>query len=148
MVYTRDPPGARNGVEEVAVSDRLRQSLMSSRSEIEAGLAEAGAELARVRQRAAELEELIALGTATLLAAEMISGGAKSTPEPAATEPAPAAEPSKSPEHVGDPGPSAEREPAPQAQGEPAPQAEREPEPAQGASYEDDLRALLERAQT
>jgi hypothetical protein len=57
------------------VSDRLKQSLMSSRNEIEAGLAEAEAELARVRQRARELEELIALGTATLLAAEMISGG-------------------------------------------------------------------------
>ena len=57
------------------MSDRLKQSLMSSRNEIEAGLAEAEAELARVRQRARELEELIALGTATLLAAEMISGG-------------------------------------------------------------------------
>ena len=66
------------------MSDRLKQSLMSSRTEIEAGLAEAEAELARVRQRARELEELIALGTATLLAAEMISGGAKSAPAPAA----------------------------------------------------------------
>jgi hypothetical protein len=56
------------------VSDRLKQSLMSSRNEIEAGLAEAETELSRVRQRARELEELIALGTATLLAAEMISG--------------------------------------------------------------------------
>jgi hypothetical protein len=62
------------------VSDRLKQSLMSSRNEIEAGLAEAEAELARVRQRARELEELIALGTATLLAAEMISGGSRSGP--------------------------------------------------------------------
>lgn len=60
------------------MSDRLKQGLMSSRTEIEAGLAEAEAELARVRQRARELEELIALGTATLLAAEMISGGATS----------------------------------------------------------------------
>jgi hypothetical protein len=65
------------------VSDRLKQSLMSSRNEIEAGLAEAEAELARVRQRARELEELIALGTATLLAAEMISGGSRgNTPAP------------------------------------------------------------------
>lgn len=62
------------------MSDRLKQSLMSSRNEIEAGLAEAEAELARVRQRARELEELIALGTATLLAAEMISGGTRSGP--------------------------------------------------------------------
>ncbi|HYX80349.1 MAG TPA: hypothetical protein VE976_07045 [Actinomycetota bacterium] len=59
------------------MSDRLKQTLVSSRSEIEAGLAEAEAELARVRQRARELEELIALGTATLLAAEMISGGSR-----------------------------------------------------------------------
>jgi hypothetical protein len=62
------------------VSDRLKQTLVSSRSEIEAGLAEAEAELARVRQRARELEELIALGTATLLAAEMISGGSRPAP--------------------------------------------------------------------
>ncbi len=64
---------------------------MSSRTEIEAGLAEAEAELARVRQRARELEELIALGTATLPAAEMISGGATSAP--AASPVAPAATP-------------------------------------------------------
>ncbi|HSD48769.1 MAG TPA: hypothetical protein VLE71_02960 [Actinomycetota bacterium] len=104
------------------MSDRLRQSLMSSRSEIEAGLAEAGAELARVRQRAAELEELIALGTATLLAAEMISGGAKNAPADATT---------------GSPAPESSAVP-----GSPS-----EPEPAQGVTYEDDLRALLERAQ-
>ncbi len=61
------------------MSDRLKQSLITSRSEIEAGLAEAETELARVRQRARELEELIALGTATLLAAEMISGGNRSS---------------------------------------------------------------------
>lgn len=70
------------------MSDRLKQSLMASRAEIEAGIAEAEAELARVRQRARELEELIALGTATLLAAEMISGGAKATSSPSPT-PAP-----------------------------------------------------------
>ncbi len=70
------------------MSDRLKQSLMSSRTEIEAGLAEAETELARTRQRARELEELIALGTATLLAAEMISGGSRPAPAPA---PAPAA---------------------------------------------------------
>lgn len=71
------------------MSDRLKQSLMSSRTEIEAGLAEAEAELARVRQRARELEELIALGTATLLAAEMISGGSRGTnPAPASSSPA------------------------------------------------------------
>jgi len=75
------------------VSDRLKQSLISSRSEIEAGLAEAEAELARTRQRARELEELIALGTATLLAAEMISGGTR----PSSPAPAPAAAPATAP---------------------------------------------------
>ena len=65
------------------MSDRLKQTLVSSRSEIEAGLAEAEAELAQVRQRARELEELIALGTATLLAAEMISSNSYRQPAPA-----------------------------------------------------------------
>lgn len=83
---------------EVQVSDRLKQSLMSSRSEIEAGLAEAEAELARVRQRARELEELIALGTATLLAAEMISGGAKSAPAHSTGFAAPAPSPAPAPD--------------------------------------------------
>lgn len=68
------------------MTDRLKQSLLASRGEIEAGLAEAEAELARVRDRARELEELIALGTATLLAAEMISGGSKSAPVATAAE--------------------------------------------------------------
>ncbi len=62
------------------MSDRLKQSLLASRGEIEAGLAEAESELGRVRDRARELEELIALGTATLLAAEMLSGGGKGGP--------------------------------------------------------------------
>jgi hypothetical protein len=57
---------------------------MASRTEIEAGLAEAETELSRVRQRARELEELIALGTATVLAAEMISGGRAAAPSTAA----------------------------------------------------------------
>jgi hypothetical protein len=65
------------------VSDRLKQSLMASRNEIEAGLAEAETELSRARQRARELEELIALGTATLLAAEMISGSKPASSSPA-----------------------------------------------------------------
>src|SRR3990170_891568 len=92
MVYTRYPVWEPSRHEkEVQVSDRLKQSLMSSRGEIEAGLAEAETELARVRQRARELEELIALGTATLLAAEMISGGAKSHAAPAAAPVSPSA---------------------------------------------------------
>ncbi|HEX5951451.1 MAG TPA: hypothetical protein VFZ96_10655 [Actinomycetota bacterium] len=123
------------------MSDRLRQSLVSSRSEIVAGLAEAEAELARVRQRAAELEELIALGTATLLAAEMISGGAKGSPEPAADASAP------EPEFSAHSEVSAVAEPEPSDDVDPGPSDEVAAEPAQGATYEDDLRALLERAQ-
>jgi len=69
----------------------LKQSLVSSRNEIEAGLAEAETELSRVRQRARELEELIALGTATLLAAEMISGSKPASPSPASAPRAAAA---------------------------------------------------------
>ena len=53
------------------MSERLKQGLATSRTEIEAGLAAAEAELARGRQRCRELEELIALGKATLLAAQM-----------------------------------------------------------------------------
>ncbi|HEU4529024.1 MAG TPA: hypothetical protein VFT80_13980 [Actinomycetota bacterium] len=130
------------------MSDRLRQSLMSSRSEIVAGLAEAEAELARVRQRAGELEELIALGTATLLAAEMISGGAKGTPEPAAEAPAPEPSAEPAPEPSAESEPFAEPAPEPAADVDPAPEAEVAAEPIRGATYEDDLRALLERAQS
>ena len=68
------------------MSDRLKQSLLASRSEIEAGLSEAEAELACIRDRARELEELIALGTATLLAAEMLSGGARNAPMAASAD--------------------------------------------------------------
>jgi hypothetical protein len=78
----------------------LKQTLMSSRREIEAGLAEAESELAQVRQRARELEELIALGTATLLAAEMISSNSYRQPPPASrpvgrSEPTPPTKPAE-----------------------------------------------------
>ena len=53
------------------MSERLKQGLAASRSEIQAGLAEAEAELQRARQHCRELEELIALGKATLLAARL-----------------------------------------------------------------------------
>ena len=71
------------------MSERLKQGLQASKTEIEAGLAEAERELARARQRCRELEELIALGRATLLAAQMSAarGGAVG---PATTEVAPA----------------------------------------------------------
>ena len=65
------------------MGDRLRTGLAASRAEIEAGLAEARSELERARARQRELEDLITLGTATLLAAEMIGG----TPQPSAPRP-------------------------------------------------------------
>ena len=75
------------------MSDRLKQTLLSSRSQIEVGLAEAERELAQVRQRARELEELIALGTATLLAAEMISSNRFRQPAAPAPRPMARSEP-------------------------------------------------------
>ncbi|MDP9241876.1 MAG: hypothetical protein M3O84_01720 [Actinomycetota bacterium] len=68
------------------MSDRLKQGLASSKTEIEAGLAEAEAELARGRQRCRELEELIALGKATLLAAQMSTAARSGTVERMAAE--------------------------------------------------------------
>jgi len=56
------------------MSERLKQGLQASRTEIEAGLGEAEAELQRLQQRVRELEEMIALGKATLLAAQMTGG--------------------------------------------------------------------------
>lgn len=71
------------------MSDRLKQSLMASRTEIEAGLDEA--ELARARQRARELEELIALGTAR----QTVAAPAATGNPPAAADLAAAHEKSK-----------------------------------------------------
>jgi hypothetical protein len=51
------------------MSDRLQQGLATSRTEIEAGLDEAEAELARMRQLCRETEELIANAKAVLLSA-------------------------------------------------------------------------------
>ena len=56
------------------MSERLKQGLQASRTEIEAGLSEAEAELQRLQQRVRELEEMIALGKATLMAAQMTGG--------------------------------------------------------------------------
>ncbi len=51
------------------MSDRLQQGLATSRREIEAGLDEAEAELARMHQLCRETEELIANAKAVLLSA-------------------------------------------------------------------------------
>ena len=53
------------------MSDRLKLGLSASTSEIEGGISEAEAELTRLRQRSRELQDLIALGRVTLLAAQL-----------------------------------------------------------------------------
>ena len=54
-----------------SLSDLLRKGLQSSRTELEAGLADAEAELAQARERCHQLEDLIAVGKATLYAAQL-----------------------------------------------------------------------------
>ena len=53
------------------MSDMLTKGLQASRAELEAGIADAEAELAQARARAHELEDLIAVGRATLYAAQL-----------------------------------------------------------------------------
>ena len=53
------------------MSDLLKKGLQASRSELEAGLADAEAELAQARERCHQLEDLIAVGKATLYAAQL-----------------------------------------------------------------------------
>jgi hypothetical protein len=53
------------------VSDLLSKGLQTSRTELEAGLAEAETELAQARERCHQLEDLIAVGKATLYAAQL-----------------------------------------------------------------------------
>jgi hypothetical protein len=53
------------------VSDLLSKGLQTSRTELEAGLAEAETELAQMRERCHQLEDLIAVGKATLYAAQL-----------------------------------------------------------------------------
>ena len=53
------------------MSDLLKKGLQSSRTELEAGLADAEAELAQARERCHQLEDLIAVGKATLYAAQL-----------------------------------------------------------------------------
>jgi hypothetical protein len=53
------------------VSDLLSKGLQTSRTELEAGLADAEAELARMRERCHQLEDLIAVAKTTLYAAQL-----------------------------------------------------------------------------
>lgn len=60
------------------MSDRLKQGLETSRNEINAGVAEAETELARLRERCAELETLIAMGKAAMLTAQVTAASTTS----------------------------------------------------------------------
>lgn len=59
--------------EETSVTDVLKKGLENSQKEIEAGLADAEAELARLRVQCEQLQELIAVGKATIYAAQLKS---------------------------------------------------------------------------
>ncbi len=58
------------------MSDVLKKGLENSQKEIEAGLADAEAELARLRVQCEQLQELIAVGKATIYAAQLKSPAA------------------------------------------------------------------------
>ena len=58
------------------MTDVLKKGLENSQKEIEAGLADAEAELARLRVQCEQLQELIAVGKATIYAAQLKSPAA------------------------------------------------------------------------
>jgi len=70
------------------VSDMLLKGLVTTKRELEAGLADAEAELARTEEYCRKLEELIAVGRATLHAATQVNF------QPSQLSAAPAAAPS------------------------------------------------------
>jgi hypothetical protein len=53
------------------VSERLKNGLQNAQKEVEAGISQAEAELGRLRIQCEQLEELIAVGKATLYAAQL-----------------------------------------------------------------------------
>ena len=55
------------------MSELLMKGLVSTRSELEAGVADAEAELARMEEYCRKLEDLIAVGKATLHAASQLT---------------------------------------------------------------------------
>ena len=63
------------------MSELLMKGLASTRSELEAGVADAEAELARMEEYCRKLEELIAVGKATLHAASQLNMKPLSRPE-------------------------------------------------------------------
>jgi len=63
------------------VSELLKSGLQNAQKEVEAGIAQAEAELGRLRHQCEELEELIAVGKATLYAAQLKPGFGSAAPE-------------------------------------------------------------------
>jgi hypothetical protein len=68
------------------VTDVLKKGLENSQKEIEAGLADAEAELARLRVQCEQLQELIAVGKATIYAAQLKSPAAHHAADKPATK--------------------------------------------------------------
>jgi hypothetical protein len=66
------------------VSELLMKGLVTTKRELEAGLADAEAELARTEEYCRKLEELIAVGRATLHAATQVSFQQTARPDTAA----------------------------------------------------------------
>jgi hypothetical protein len=67
------------------VSELLKNGLQNAQKEVEAGIAQAEAELGRLRHQCEQLEELIAVGKATLYAAQLKpSFGARPAEKPSA----------------------------------------------------------------
>lgn len=70
------------------MSDMLLKGLVSTKRELEAGLADAEAELARTEEYCRKLEELIAVGRATLHAASQVDFRSAQFSAPAGAAPA------------------------------------------------------------
>ena len=69
------------------MTDVLKKGLENTQKEIEAGLADAEAELARLRVQCEQLQELIAVGKATIYAAQLTSPAGHRAVDKPATKP-------------------------------------------------------------
>jgi hypothetical protein len=68
------------------VSELLRKGLETSQREIEAGLIDAEAELVRMREHCEQLEQLIAVGKATMYAMQLKPSSRLAAPEKPRTQ--------------------------------------------------------------
>jgi hypothetical protein len=79
-----DPGATRSGTthrRRHQVSELLKKGLETSQREIEAGLVDAEAELARMREQCEQLEHLIAVGKATMYAMQLKPTARNAVPE-------------------------------------------------------------------